>query len=358
MVDDFKVYKMKLKVLSPVFIGSGEQYDRCDYIYDGEMIHIIEQDKWISYLMNKDLLNEFIEHLEIKGKNLEIDKWLSLKKQNLNEVISECCSKTFSTNNMDDFKSNTIHSFVKNIEGKPYIPGSSIKGVIVSALIGYYEFKNGFSGITNKNYEYEIKNKENYIKKKKIKGLSVSDSSSFEIENLELYKKKDRIIINGEETEHDLPIYRECAKPGTEVEFTIKIDNKLIKESQLRDFEGIKTIYEALSKKIEILYDEEFGILNNYETILDYIPGEAYNEKSMDKGVLILGGGAGFHSKSIVSSIYEFNDAFDLTQEIFKKGIAQKHNHGEDDIICPRGIKLADIGKPVYMGFCKISEVN
>ena len=236
---------------------------------------------------------------------------------------------------MTDFKSNTIHSFVKNIEGKPYIPGSSIKGAIVSAFIGYHA--------REKNLD------DRQIKNMKIKGISVSDSTPFDIENLELYKKKDRIIINGEEKQNELPIYRECAIPGTVVDFTIRIDDKLIKESGISNFKGLESIYDALYDKFTALYDDEFGIINKYHTILDYIPGE--------DGVLILGGGAGFHSKSILSSLYGFNYAFDETQKVLQKGIAKKHHHENDDTICPRAIKLADVGKMVYMGFCKIYKV-
>lgn len=344
MVSDFKTYKMKLKVLSPLFVGSGENYDRCDYIYDEKEIHIIEQDKWIDYLIKNDLLDKFMEHLEIKGKSLEIDKWLKSEQKDLKEVIKKCCINKFKVSNMNDFKSNVVHSFIKNAEGKPYIPGSSIKGAIVSAIVGYYANKKNLN--------------ENDIKYLKIKGISVSDSTTFELDNLELYKKIDNIIIDNKMAENTLPIYRECAKEGTEVEFSIKIDNKLLKESNLDDFNGIETIYDALYGKLNVLYNEDFGIINNYESILDYIPGGVYNQGYWDDGVLILGGGGGFHSKSIVSSIYEFNYAFDKTQEFLKKGIARKHHHEKDNVICPRAIKLADIGKLVYMGFCKISEIK
>ena len=345
MIQDFKLYKMKLKILSPTFIGSGEEYDRCDYIYDGQYINIIEQNKWIEYQIEESLLDEFTDKLNRNGKNLEIDKWLRSKNKDLKKVIKRCCVKKFKIANMTDFKSNTIHSFVKNIEGKPYIPGSSIKGAIVSAFIGYYA--------REKNLDYR------QIKNMKIKGISVSDSTSFDLENLELYKKKDRIIINGEEKQNELPIYRECAIPGTVVEFTIRIDEKLVRESGINNFKGLDSIYDSLCNKFKVLYDEKIGIINNYDTILDYMPGEVYKDGKLENGILILGGGAGFHSKSIVSSLYDdFNDAFDETQEIFKKGIARKHHHENDDTICPRAIKLADVGKMVYMGFCKIYKVE
>lgn len=344
MIQDFKLYKMKLKILSPTFIGSGEEYDRCDYIYDGQYINIIEQNKWIEYLIEEDLLDEFTDKLGKNGKNIEIDKWLRSKNKDLKKVIKRCCIKKFKISNMTDFKSNTIHSFVKNIEGKPYIPGSSIKGAIVSAFIGYHA--------REKNLD------DRQIKNMKIKGISVSDSTSFDVENLELYKKKDRIIINGEEKQNELPIYRECAIPGTVVDFTIRIDDKLIKESGISNFKGLESIYAALYDKFTVLYDEDIGIINNYDTILDYIPGEVYKDDKLEKGILILGGGAGFHSKSILSSLYDFNDAFDKTQEILERGIAKKHHHEKDDFICPRAIKLADVGKMVYMGFCKIYKVE
>lgn len=348
MINDFEIYKMKLQVLTPLFIGSGEDYDRCDYIYDKEnkRIHIIKQDKWIKYLSKskKSLLEKFLEDLEDKGKMLEIDSWLESNGESLSEVIKNCCSgNIFNIPEIDDFKLNTVHSFIKNSDGEPYIPGSSIKGAIVSALIGYYVDKK------------KLKNE-----KIKINGILVSDSETFKLEDLKLYKKKDKIINDKKDEEQELPIYRECIIPKTEVEFTIGIDKKLIKKSGLDGFNGIDTIYEALKHKFNALYDDNQGIYHkcDYEKILKYMPADIYNDENhIDKGVLVLGGGAGFHSKSIVSSIYDFDKAINETKYSLKKGIAKKHKHQNDTIICPRAIKLSDTSEGLrYMGFCKIFE--
>ena len=96
-------------------------------------------------------------------------------------------------------------------------------------------------------------------------------------------------------------------------------------------------------------------ICYNFMPVFDWTRTQLDHE--LEDGVLILGGGAGFHSKSILSSLYGFNYAFDETQKVLQKGIAKKHHHENDDTICPRAIKLADVGKMVYMGFCKIYKV-
>lgn len=352
-IPDVQFYKMKLKILSPTFIGSGETYNRCDYIKDGDKIYLIDEDKWIEYLLEKNLLDKFTKHLEKMGKKTVIETWLRSENQNVKQAIKRCTSTSFRASVLDDFKSNEIHGFVKNIEGQPYIPGSSIKGAIVSALIAYYLVKNKIRAD-----EKELDEKE--LKKIKIPGISVSDSTPFSTENLLVYKKKDGIVLHNDMKNNELPIYRECAIAGTEVEFSLRIDNKYIKENNIiREKIDINKIYDVLYEKMQSLYDEQYGILTDYNKALDFVPGEAYNEADgyFDNGVFILGGGAGFHSKSILSSVYGYKDTMNKTKNILSKGIARKHHHEKDDNTCPRALKLVDVGKKVYMGFCKIEEI-
>lgn len=344
-IPDVQFYKMKLKILSPTFIGSGETYNRCDYIKDEGKIYIINQEKWIEYLLEKNLLEKFTKYLEKMGKKTVIETWLKSENQNVKQAIKRCTSTSFRASVLDNFKSNEIHGFVKNIEGQPYIPGSSIKGAIVSAIYGYYGRE---KNIKIKDLSYE-----------KIPGISVSDSTPFSTDNLLVYKKKGKIVLHYDMKDEELPLYRECAMPGTEVEFTLRIDNRNMHKTIVGENLSLNRIYDVLYDKIQSLYNREIGILTEYDKTLDFIPSQAYNEKTgdFDDGVFILGGGAGFHSKSILSSLYGYDDAMKESKFVFSKGIARKHHHEKDDNTCPRALKLADVGKKVYMGFCKIEEI-
>lgn len=127
----------------------------------------------------------------------------------------------FDITHINGFKNHNIYSFIKNANREPYIPGSSIKGALVTALLSQILQNNTKKSIQYLNEIYsmleesKISNKANKINSNIIKnsfdykanyddvnikgmsGISISDSEPFKKENLKLYKKKDLIIVNG-----------------------------------------------------------------------------------------------------------------------------------------------------------------
>ena len=60
-----KYWKMKLTCQSPVHIGSGDIYQKNQYVYeeDGKRAHIyfLNESKWAEFLENEKLLDSFFE---------------------------------------------------------------------------------------------------------------------------------------------------------------------------------------------------------------------------------------------------------------------------------------------------------
>ena len=365
MDSGIKTYKVKLKVLSPTYIGSGESYNKCDYIRIGNKICILDQDKWISYLMETRLLNSFTSYLEKFGKNARIDTWIKNNGKRIEDVEKRCTFTKFNISQFEDFKNNDISSFIKDVHGNPYFPGSSIKGAIISALTGKIAKDNELT------YNSDIK-------EIKINGISVSDSTSFSPDSLELYKKIDNVIVNNKIKTAKLPSYKECAKSGVEVEFILTIDKYKLEKS-CSDLQEIKKsdkntrqkysiikntdaiakckdinyIFELLSIKYNNLYGIN-GVISEAKQALDYLPN-----KSNEKGVIILGGETGVQAKSIISSIYDKDKAIEETKNTLNNIKSfKKHKHFLDKPISPRALKVCmDNGRQVYMGFCKLDLI-
>ena len=139
---NMKVYKMSLTTLSPIFIGSGEVLNKSSYFSSDKEVNVIDEEKLIKALYSRrGLFEEFISDCSSGNFSLTTfldDRLPHYKKMDIAKykLISH---SNILTNNI--FKGrvvkklNDINVFIKSSEGKPYIPGSSIKGAIRTALI-------------------------------------------------------------------------------------------------------------------------------------------------------------------------------------------------------------------------------
>lgn len=122
---------VEIKVLTPVHVGAGtdKNWQRSiDFIHDGGKIYILQQDKLLR-LMSEQLLRDYTARLT-QGNLREAEK-LILQHIDLEEVSSPI----FKYDGGD--LSNEIKTVIRNGTGIPYIPGSSLKGAIISTLFNF-----------------------------------------------------------------------------------------------------------------------------------------------------------------------------------------------------------------------------
>ena len=391
-------YKAKLKVITPFFIGGGDgnKVSRFEYIFDqaSSNIYILDLDKWTSFLNENKILDIYLQFISQEASKTKggidnmgfVTRYQKLfKKPFIIEDVLQKVSKRIIKLSKDikDFNTNDLACFIRNGEGKPYIPGSSIKGALRSAFLSYAYSCN--SSIAQKDEE-EIttllkKNDKRGIKnnqcEKKFFGykpnedifsfVRVSDSIPFDEKRLFVSKKYDHVYMQSSSKQIDkinsLPIFREYVLPGTEIEFEISIDLfklKDIKNNNIPIPRNIEDIFEALKHKWDDLYGKQ-GIMNRFPDIQQYIPSEAINES---KGLIMIGGGAGFHSKSVVSSISKDERAIEITKQILDMEFPpnkKRKPHDIDRPISPRAIKLVKSGqngKYAIPGICRIETFD
>jgi len=235
--------KVKLTTLTPIHIGDGSIINPLSWVTQGRVLYIIDLDKFFALLDEKGKneyvgwiesltlklseLNRRIDQVgrnyqiraELKRKRREIELQLSLDefirqyiKRNTSQIIDKCA--VYKVDFSVHPERNGFKGCVKNIQYRPYIPGSEIKGAIRTCLLyamlkdkkRYEDFENllkKFQINFQKGLSFRRKKKEfgrlsKDIEGKNLRGrkddpkfdlfklLSISDSSETSIVRLEL----------------------------------------------------------------------------------------------------------------------------------------------------------------------------
>ncbi len=118
-----------IKILSPVHIGDGKLLVRgVDFVEEGSIMHLLDKEKL--YLSLSDSEQEQYLSLLAKGSLNEAENWIF---ENAN-VLKASLKATPLNSSIDAAE---LRSLIRNGNGNPYIPGSSIKGAIRSVLFNY-----------------------------------------------------------------------------------------------------------------------------------------------------------------------------------------------------------------------------
>ena len=369
-----------LRTLSPVFIGSGEQLTKKEYIYD--------RDDGVIYILN---LAKLVEYLSAKRLEGAYERFLlSPRKNDLHAFLYE---NGVSREDYGSFASYAIDAgevassehfrgvlmFLKGPDGKPYIPGSSLKGAIRTAigakLLEKGKYENETERIEKAAAVYKNRDRKRYVsmearhlesrlfcklgitdpkKHDRVKwnsipndfmrGISISDSLPIEFKNLTLCGKHDRKPDGKSE---QLPIYRECLAPDTEARFVMTLDRTITDKLGI----DLNFIQDALRSFSEKHYE-------NYEKYYKDLPEDA-EDKSTSGMKIILGGGSGYVSKTLTYPLVRDRErAVKLVSEMMMKQFS-KHEH-EKDLkvyrVSPHILKTTMYkGKYYHMGKCELT---
>lgn len=328
-----KTYKARLIVKTPTFVGSGKQYTRLDYIKQNNVINVIDEEKFFKMLVTQRLDDEY-ERFVMKGKP-SLTKFYNEHTMH-KRLFDGCVKYKIGTNGLEP---SNIACFIRNSEDRPYIPGSSIKGAIRTAVLTEMIKDNLFDsfGETEKEKEECINRCNNYI----MNGISISDTNSVNSNNLMLCDKNDVVI--GGDINRITAACKECLHPGTELSFTITVNEKLTEVKELLEYvkRAIKNSDDFYIKTYVDIFKERNNLSNNIFPIkTDYI---------------ILGGGSGFFAKNLLYPMYG-SEAVRKTAELLIADF--KGHHHEDDValgISPHCLKCTQTADSiVHFGICSI----
>lgn len=373
MKEFLETYKIRINTLSPVFIGSGESITKKEYIFDrmNNKYYIFDSMKLTKGLSKRGLLNAYLDYLCNSSENLS--SWFQINNIKKNDYLKyvkyELNAKDIDTElrGKNSVSNKELICFVKNAYGLPYIPGSSLKGAIRTALLANDIMKNQnkYSAQREK-VMYSIDSMKAFNKRvlqremKEIEmvsfntlnrsddrknavndimtGIRISDSKPLVLDDIVLCQKVD-LTLDGRSNK--LPILRECIRPNTNIEFDLTIDTSL---TTITAVDILKAI-EEFTIKCQNSFYSKFNLKNNFE-----------------KRTLFLGGGCGFQSKTILSSLLRPADALNVTAKIMNASFRNhKHNRDVEKGISPHIRKCTYYqGELVDMGLCnfKIFKSN
>ena len=377
-IKNYKVYRMSLTTLSPIFIGSGEELNKSMYVYKGKEISVIDERKLTKKLLSiRGLYENFLS--ECFSGNLNLTDFL---KKNLYGYEKMDIYK-YNAISYSDVKTkgklNNINTFIKSSNGNPYIPGSSIKGAIRTAIIAneiylnkekyidFFKDENSIKDLEDledkvlsnifSNFSYKFKKDDKDEVKPNIlfKFLHISDTNEVALDNLFIGKQYD-FSTKGNKL-NKLPIFMEFIRPKTKFNFILSLDKSVV------DYFDIKNIM----RNIRNYFRQYFYCISKINELLKnikHIP--FYKSEDLNPNTFI-GGHNGYLTKNILYSIccqFENNTVSGIINQeeiiyILKKHLDikfSKHRHSkEDNIMSPRTLKLTKYEETLFnIGICNI----
>ena len=365
MKNYLKTYQIHLKTVGPVFIGSGEILRKSQWIlnFRNKTATIIDPRKFFDFLSKEDRLLQYEEYImQIKPEPLF--KWI--EHQKFSDVqIRQFTAYTLDTTGFDtkNQRVNDMQLCMKDPYGNPYIPGSSLKGALRTALLAKKIKEQGYSSssIIEEIRDYrgnpkrflqresqELKSAMFHTKGRTerksdmvndmMSGIRISDSNAVSTEFLTLCQKLDENI---DSRISDLPLIRECIKPNVEFQFELSIDET---ETDItKDY-----IADAIN---EFLADYNRMFLSHFKSEVLY-----------SENILYLGGGVGFPAKTVLNRLLDTNPhRVDLVAKTIDNTLPMKmkrHHKDKHLGVSPSVVKLTETeGEYYQMGPCRIEFV-
>lgn len=364
-----KTYEVVMRTVGPLFIGSGREINKKENLFlnGRKQVGIPDIQKLYFELSKRRKAEAFEEYLLNKG-NLSLTDWLIRQKINTADLKPLMKYKLDCGDVVLDRGANRLQIMecIKDAYGMPYVPGSSLKGMFRTILLGadIKKFPEKYQNEKNEMWKLvsEKAGRNSYLRKNVMRiegnafrtlerpktkpqdavndimqGFIVSDSEPLSTDDLVLCQKIDR---HTDGREKPLPLLRECIKPDTQIRFSITIDTALCKYSDAVIMDAVKCFMT--------------DYYNNFSRAFEGmdIPKTNY---------VVCGGGSGFVSKTIVYPMYRKEKGIEFAQQVFNctlpYKINQQHQHYKDKDygVSPHTIKCTRYqGKLMPMGVCRI----
>ncbi|WP_069988581.1 type III-A CRISPR-associated RAMP protein Csm5 [Massilioclostridium coli] len=402
--------ELVLTTKAPLFIGDGEKLTKKEFVLipKTKQVYMMDPVSFFRWLDRNNLVKAYEEFAQdVKQKRLYEDffqKHLyqgeTNQQKKIQQELDQLDGYSVSAGNCfvgKDSKQDPlreIHTCIKDAYGNPYVPGSSIKGALRTAILAkmlsgkgeaifldkekeakgqqkekmkhwsqksYQEIssisqkiENNSLNLLNLDNEEEESTDSNNALTSILRGISISDSIPIPKENLIICPKIDYVAQRKNQNSstdeihfryNRIPIMRECIKPETEIHFQIALNDDYL-DDNLKD---TKINFDYLEEAIQAFYE-----LQNNWFVRRFRGWENYGKENDCR--LYLGGGAGFHSKTLLQAIYH-GDAAKYTSTILQK-LFEEHQHCEDykkPGISPRALKITKYDNTNFlMGECEV----
>lgn len=361
--DYIKRYMITLETEGPLFIGSGKELTKKEWIYDQKRKKgiILDERKLFEYLSQKKLIDSFEDFMLDSKSKARLYDWMTEHRVYPSDV-NKIKKYEADCSGLQNVKRDVaIQLFIKDGYGYPYVPGSSLKGALRNVILAEMirnkpcdnssivknaanpkgqnrkQFMRRESASLNQIYfnRRKLTEKKSDMVNDIMSGVRISDSDPLDISCLTICQKVDTLTDGGENSRN---IVRECIRPGTKIEMQMIVDTTCLKISPAY----IRRAVNNFLKEYNHLFLSHFR-----------------EEKQYESDIIYLGGGAGYHTKSVTNAVFaDQRDRIGLTANIIDKASGGNHKHYNDIAIgvSPRMVKCTEYdGYLQQMGPCRIS---
>lgn len=351
-----EVYDLTLTTRTPLFVGNGEKYTKNQYVYNNAVI-LLDEEAFFQALVENGYIDDYENFMQ--GQNGDLQRFLNDHHLMTNKRVQEnLISRIIKTE--VNFKPGDLYLFQRNANGA-YVPGSSVKGALrtVWLMNRVLEDKSPHTlpPASSRKIDFPEKDYVNLLSLRKdengaiaddmvnsiFRGISVSDSRPIP-DKIFIGKKYD---VSQSGKENSVNVYRECVIPGVSLHFKLTLDQsilkgKITKESLLKDIKAFDHYYKET-------YEDKFKRPQN---------ANAITAESTPGGMLILGGGAGFFSKSLAYPYLGKEQGLDWVSQRLDKLFHNNGNHGKgkEKEISPHMMKYTSYNGQLYpYGYCEVN---
>ena len=293
-------FKIELKAEGPIHIGNGREYGKKDYFSNGSSISVLDVPKFVDQLSAEQLASycELLETDSRKGLQDFFGDYPELRSM-ARECVAYSVGNSFAKTRGGTYQFLPVAEFVKDAYGCPYVPGSSVKGMLRTAVLanivqddacGYEKLYDGglARGGERKSADRKIVKRalwkerpdrnDDSVVNDIMRYVSVSDSDPLSTEDLVFVKKYDK-FSKADDGSHkkilgkisnraqycegnELNIYREYLKPGTHILLTLDVDSRIddYLSGWKMDGEGICSVLDRFRSLYERCFLRHFDL--------------------------------------------------------------------------------------------------
>ena len=135
--DHLQVFDLTLTAHAPVFIGSGTEYKKNEYCFNhtNQMVSILNRESFFRLLMEQKMADRYEQFIFGHGENLYsfLTRECFFTPEQIRGITRYQISASDALN--EDHSLKEIHAFLRGPDGKVYIPGSSVKGALRTAIL-------------------------------------------------------------------------------------------------------------------------------------------------------------------------------------------------------------------------------
>lgn len=364
-----KTYTIELKLLAPLYIGSGKKIGKKEYIVDktSRVVKLLNMQKMTQLIFSRRLFDRYQQFM--CGNEKDIYYWFrnnAVTDSEISSIVDYTVSYNTLSKNENPYEINT---FMKDAYSQPYIPGSSLKGALRTILLAYRLNKNKSlleEAQRSLMYPMEVKKNNAHLSAETkrteasvfntldrentrrndavndiMQGLIVGDSMPISRDKLMICQRHDMSMNGNVKT---MPTIYECLKPDTVVTLPLTINTTVCDIS-----------VEEIKEAITCFYS---NFLSVYESCF------TNSEKRVPKqnNVILLGGNVGFLSKTINYNILNKPRALKVTQtalnKVFYNTDSRKMKNRNDDKLglSPHVLHVARFNNQLlHMGECAVN---